>query len=70
MTTKATKEDRVQKVMVVVEACLRDIANEHAKPFTMAPAMIAFLADLQRALIRVGHARLLAFIGRKDKSDG
>jgi hypothetical protein len=64
-----TKEDRVQKVVVVVEACLRDIANEHAGPFTMAPAMIEFLADLQRALLRVGHERLLAFMGRKDKPD-
>lgn len=63
------KEERVQKVMVVVEGCLRDLAGENDTALTMAPAMIEFFTDLQRALLRVSHERLLAFMGRKDKPD-
>jgi hypothetical protein len=64
---RRSTEDRVQKVMAVVETCLREIASEHTGPFTMAPAMVEFITDLQRAILRVSHERLLAFMGRKDK---
>jgi hypothetical protein len=69
MSSAAKKEERVGKVVAVVESCLHDIAGEHDTPFTMAPAMLEFLADVQRALLRVGHERLLVFMGRKERKE-
>lgn len=51
MNSAAKKEERV---------------GEHDTPLTTAPAMIEFLTGVQRALLRVSHERLLAFMGRKE----
>jgi hypothetical protein len=65
MNSAAKKEERVSKVVAMVEGILRDIASENDTPFMTAPAMIEFLTGVQRALLRVSHERLLAFMGRK-----
>ena len=64
-----TKEDRVQKVVDMVETILVEIANEHDSPQTMAPAMVVFFVELSQRLMRMSHERLQAFLQRKVQPD-
>lgn len=68
MMTK--KEDRVPKVIAVVEAILVEIVNEHDSPISTIPAIVEFFSALQIALLRVSHERLTAFVTRKEQLDG